>query len=254
MAGDVAGEANELRQAENELRRAMADEVGDLAASRSLAHDVIRRHGRRVVRNRLLVAASVGMVLAGGLPLYHVLKPALPGGPVGPGVDVAVSSTPLPSPGGPPPAPGPGTSQAPPTRRQQPPGQAPASQAPRRRPEVLLGFVPAGLRQDGRCETRRLAGRESTRCRWSGGSGLNRSWIEVRVIREPGLSRADDLGFPVPRPQPVRVNGEPGTTGFLPDGSRQVVWRERSDVGVYVAVSRSLGDDLIKIADSVRVS
>jgi hypothetical protein len=269
MAGDVDDEPpqaeNALRGVENELRLAMADEVGDLAAPRSLAHDVIRRHGRRVLRNRLLVAASVGAVLAGGLPAYRALAPAVPGGPVRPGVDVAVSATPLPRSGGPPPAPAPGASRSRQPNRQETnaPGQsAPASQVPRRRSGVVLGYLPAGLRRDGRCDTQRFAGRQTTACRWEGeaasgavpGGGLGRSWVEVRVVREPGLSRADDLGFPAPRTREVRVNGEPGIAGFLPDGSRQVVWRERSGVGVYVGVSPSMADDLIKIADGVRVS
>lgn len=250
MAGNV----------ESELREAMAEQVSGLNAPRSLAHTVIRRHRRRVIRTRLIVAATVvGAAAAGGLPAFRALTPGRPADPAQPGV-VAGSATPLPTPGdGASPASGPGGAPRPRTPNPGDSGREQGSDAGRRtsRPggAVRLGYLPPGLRPDGRCETSpTVAGRRTTSCRWKGGDGLDTSWIEVRVVRGPGVSGADDLEFPAARTEPGRVGGRPAVIGVRPDGSRQVVWTVRDGVGAYVAAGGRARDDLLKIADGLEVT
>jgi hypothetical protein len=241
---------------ESELREAMADQVSDISAPRSLADTVIRRHRRRVIRTRLIVTASVAVVAAaGGLPAYRALSPALPDDPAEPGV-VAVSATPLPSPGSTSPAPGPGGAPRSEASNSVPGGVGGSGsdhRSSRRQAGIDFRYLPAGLRPGG-CDTGEVAGRRTTTCRWTGGSALDRTWVEVRVVRGTGISRAADLDFPAPRTEAAKVAGEPAVVGFRPDGSRQVVWTVRRGVGVFVAAGGSVRDDLLGIANGVKIS
>lgn len=248
MTGDV----------ENELRQAMREHVADVAAPGSLVHDVVRRHGRRVIRIRMLTAASVAAVALAALPLYNTVLPGQPHGPQQPGVGVAVSATPITSPPVPPTA-YPGPSGDPRPLPPEPSGQGGDGPGTDRRSGlgkeagILLGYLPAGLRHDGRCETHQFAGRQTSSCRWVGGGALNRSWVEVQVLREPGITTPDQFGLPAPRTEKTSIGGKAGIIGFRADGSRQVIWNDRRGVGVFVAVSADLTDDLAKIAGGVRV-
>ena len=237
---------------ENELRQAMAEHVSDVSASASLARDVRRGH-RRTVRFRALgvAVAAAAVAFAAGMPAYQAFRPepvgasgVAPGGgrPGGPALSArgpvwptatpsANSLTQI--------APRPSTVQTSPDR-----GSGGAGQVVRR----LLTYLPAGLRQSGSCETARGGGRETTYCRWSGSSGL----VELRLIRGSGFGSPSDLGFPPAVPVDVRVHGRPAIRGAGDAGS-QVSWIERPGLGVWIGVSPALNDQLMRIAEGVRV-
>ncbi|MGI8334574.1 hypothetical protein ACRYCC_31875 [Actinomadura scrupuli] len=58
---------------ESRLRQAMSDHVAGVVAPPDLLAAVLRRHRRRVVRNRVLTAAGAAVLAAGVLPVYGIV-------------------------------------------------------------------------------------------------------------------------------------------------------------------------------------
>jgi hypothetical protein len=237
---------------EHELREAMAEHVGGVSASETLAQDARRRHHRTVrVRTLAVCAAAAAVVLAAGMPAYQAFRPE----PVG---------APARTPGGAP-AGGPGlTSQQPvqktlpaesrTTSAEPPDGTAPAPARSPRRDGGLLGrsfltYLPPGLRQTGPCATTRDGNRRTTSCRWSGPAGV----IELELVRGSALGGPADLGSMTSLASPARVHDQPALRGDLVPGGSQVAWIERPDVGVWLGVGASLNEQLMRIAEGVRV-
>jgi hypothetical protein len=257
-SGRAAGDGDASGDVERELRHAMVDHVSELTASRSLAHDVLRRHRRHVIRSRVLVAASVVAFAAGMVPVYDVITYGGPGGGQSPGTGVAGTARPLsPPPSGRAPSSAPTEqprSRPTPTSTGSASGGADSTAPERSGTGGRLGYLPAGFRPAGECAKRELAGRTTTRCRWEAGSGLDRRWIELRVIDAPGVSRAADLRVPLLGTEQTRVKEAPALVGLRPDGGRQVVWVPRRGLGASIAGSAGTSaDELMKIANGARL-
>jgi hypothetical protein len=239
---------------ENELRQAMAERVTDVSASRTLAHEARRRHHRTVRRRTAVAMTAAGLVVAvAAIPTYQSFRPQTVGAD-GPesrhhGHHSAGSPTPSlsPSPQGgrpTPPAAGRPGSHSPGS-----PTQHPAS--PRGHesilPKALLGYLPPGIDPAKTCNTQHVGSRETTTCRWTGSTG----WIEVRLVRDRGLSGPADMGFAPPMARNGLVHGHPALRGDAPAMPRQIMWIERSGLGVWVGVSPGLNDRLMRVADGV---
>jgi hypothetical protein len=237
---------------EHELREAMAEHVAGVSAPDKLAANARRRHHRTVrVRALAVSAAAAAVVLAAGMPAYQAFRPE----PVG-----APARTPGSAPAG-----GPGITSQPSVHatrlpakpRSTPPEPRDTAPAPGRSPRgtgghagpSFLTYLPEGLRQTGRCKTARSGGRKTTACRWSGSGGV----IELELVRGSSLGGPADIATMPSIANPVRVHDQPALRGdWVPAGS-QVAWIERPDVGVWLGVSASLSDRLMRIAEGVRV-
>ncbi|MEU6038958.1 hypothetical protein ABZ801_26455 [Actinomadura sp. NPDC047616] len=250
---------------ESELRTAMAEHTAGTSAPPSLAAVVRRRHRRRVVRIRVTVGAAVAAAVAAFVvtPAYNSMTHVDPAGmretPAGsPTAASPDRPVPPPAPGLPasPPSaerPGAGASGKPeadrppaPAHRDEP-GGAPG---PVRRPDWVT-YLPPGLNVDRPCAERGGGGDRTTTCRWSGGSG----WVEIRVVRGTGLSGPEDLGGDgaPSMPRHTSVHGVRAVVSDRPDSGRQVAWMARPGVGVVVAAGGSARDQLMRVAEGVRV-
>lgn len=243
---------------ENELRQAMAEHVTGVSAPRTLADEAKRRHHRTVRRRTTVAAAAAGVVVAVAMvPTYQAIRPQPvgapgPGGRPGGGAKAGAATTAQPST---PSAVGPaatskttaGTSHpaAPPSRHS--PGTHSAVSGIAR---SLLGYVPAGIRPDGKCDTEEAGHRRTTVCRWTGSAG----WVEVRLVRDGGLAGPADMGLAPPMPKHVQVNGHTALQGDGPTMVSQIMWIEHSGLGVWVGVSPGLGGSLLRVADGVHIS
>jgi hypothetical protein len=238
---------------ENELRQAMAERVTEVSASRTLAHEARRRHHRTVRRRTAVAMTAAGLVVAVAvIPTYQSFRPQTVGADGSGGRDHGHHSTGSPSPS---PSPLEGDRSTAPTADRtgshspEPPPQHPAS--PRGHdsglPKALLGYLPPGIDPGKTCDTQHVGSRETTTCRWTGSAG----WIEVRLVRDRGLSGPADMGFAPPMSSHDLVHGHPALRGDAPAVPRQIMWIERSGLGVWVGVSPALSDRLMRIAEGV---
>jgi hypothetical protein len=231
----------------------MADHVDGVSAPDSLAADAQRGYRKKVrVRMAVVSAAALAVVFAAGMPAYHAFRPE----PVG-----AEKSTPRQAPAGAP---------APPTRKPVeetgspslgrratpivPPAEAaPASPGRKGHGGVgirsLLTYLPPGMRPSGSCTSSHAGSRTITICRWTGSGKL----IELRLVRGHAFGGPADLGYMPPVATMVRVHDQPAIRGDWPDYGSQVSWVERPDIGVWVGVGPTLDDQLMRIAEGVRV-
>jgi hypothetical protein len=74
----------------------------------------------------------------------------------------------------------------------------------------------------------------------------------VDVIRAPSLKRPEELGTPSALARHTTVHGHQALSTQNPDGGDRIVWIDRPGVGVIVVVSRSLNDQLARIAGGIR--
>ncbi|MDN3359518.1 hypothetical protein [Actinomadura sp. DC4] len=239
---------------ENELRQAMAEHVTEVSAPRSLASDAKRRH-HRTVRRRTALAVGVAGVAVGVamVPAYQSFRPQTVGadgqggGKHGGGVTGSLPATPAPSV-----TPRSGSPKAG-SNGAHPPAKPRHSPSPRgsglAMAERLLGYLPQGLTAKP-CETDHVGSKETTVCRWTGSGG----WIEVRLVRGGGLTAPTDLGLTPPMAKQSTVHDHPALRSAGPPIPSQVMWIERHGLGVWVSVSPSLGDRLLRVADGVNVS
>jgi hypothetical protein len=237
---------------ESELRQAMAEHVTAMSAPETLARDAQRRHHRTVRRRTTLAmtAAGVAVVAVAAIPAYQSFRPETVG-VNGPGGRNHAATAPVSS------SPSgqrlDGRSAAPAPR---PPGPSPSgrkthgvagSHAPLEGAlKALLDYLPPGIDPQHTCSTDRRGPRETTTCRWTGSAG----WIEVRLVRDSGLSGPADLGFASGVVRHVRVHGHAALLAAVPS---QVMWIEHGGLGVCVQVSAGLTKHLTTIADGLRV-
>jgi hypothetical protein len=244
---------------ENELRRAMAEHVTEVSASRTLAHDARRRHHRTVRRRTAVAMTAAGLVVAvAAIPAYQSFRPATVGadGPGGRhhGTHAVVSPTPSPSVSPPhsgrpvTPAPGTAGSRPPGTTRSRHPASPHGSIFAV--PTKLLGYLPAGIDPAKTCHTQQMGSRATTTCRWTGTAG----WIEVRLVRDHGLSGPADLGFAPPMASQSQVHGHSALRGDGPAVPSQLMWIEHDGLGVWVGVSPSLSGRLVRVAEGVHAT
>jgi hypothetical protein len=241
------------RDLENELREAMAEHVGDVSARDSLAADA-RRGYRRKVRVRVAVVSAVAaaVVVVAGMPVYQSFRPEPVGAPRATNSGTPAGGQTLPSQR---PLQGAGLPSDDP-RTGPPKPQPPASSAPGRSPHgggqvipSLLGYVPSGVRLTKPCKSARAADRHTTSCRWSGPGGI----IELKVVRGREFGGPADLGDMPAITTPARVHDQPALRGVWSETGAQVSWIERPKLGVWLGVSASLTDQLMRIAEGVRV-
>ena len=240
---------------ENELRQAMAEHVADVSAPESLAAEARRGHHRTVRVRVLTVSAVAAAVLAiAAMPTYHAFRPepvgapghapsGTPAGGVAPSVPRPVEAPATPS------APAQATAPAARQGTAHPPA-ASSSHGGGRGGHSLLTYLPSGLRQLGSCSTTKATDRQVTSCRWSGSGAL----IEVKLIRGPSFAGPSDIGYLPPISIPARVHDQPAIRGEWHDVGSQVSWVERPGLGVWVGVDRTLNDQLMRIAEGVRVT
>ena len=245
---------------ENELRQAMEEHVTGVSAPGALAHDARRRHQRTVRRRATVAVAAAGIVVAiAVIPTYQAIHPQTVSsqGPAGRHTggrkaETAAPATPSPSTAL-------GSRSAPPSASASTPAHP--GTRPSRHPtgthgavpgavRALLGYLPSGINPDETCHNDGTGARRTTICRWTGATG----WIEVRLVRDKALTGPADMGFAPPMPQHAEVHGHAALRGGGTAAFGQVMWIERSGLGVWVGVSPTLGTKLMRIADGVRVS
>jgi hypothetical protein len=243
---------------ERELRLAMAERVDGASAPEALATAVRHRHHRRVVRRRVAIATiAAGVAVAVVAPGYQAVRSSPAGvnrtlpahrqvgpSPVGVRPPVPRVTQTEPAPGGAVGAPTPAPTEVPPGGHQtQPSGHSGL-------PTNLLWvtYLPPGLKSVGPCLLKPTGVRQNTTCRWVGGA----DWFTVDVIRAPAPARVEELGPPSVAARYTTVHGHQALSTASPDGGGRVVWIERPGVGVIVVVSRSLNDQLARIAGGIR--
>jgi hypothetical protein len=241
---------------ENELRQAMAEHVADVSAPESLAAEARRGYHRTVRVRALTISAVAAVVLAiAAMPAYQAFRPEPVGDP-----GRAPSGTPAGglAPSAPRPVEAPATPSGP-AKATTPAGRsgtihppaAPSSHAGGGRGgQSLLTYLPSGLRRLEPCATTKAADRQVTSCQWTGSGGL----IEIKLIRGPSFADPSDIGYRPPMPVPARVHDRPAIKGEWPGVGSQVSWVERPGLGVWVGVERALNDQLMRIAEGVRVT
>lgn len=242
---------------ENELRQAMAEQVTGMSAPRTLAHDARRRHQRTVRRRATVAVAAAGIVVAVAMvPTYQAIRPQPVGAPgpggrqSGGGPRAGADATAQPAaPAGRSPSPTPKATgdtthtAVPPARH---PGGAHSAVAGIAR--SLLGYLPPGIHPDGKCGTQDSGHRKTTVCRWTGPAG----WIEVRLVHDGTLVSPADMGLAPAVPKHTDVNGHTALRGDVP--LSQIMWIERTGLGVWVGVSPGLGGSLARVAADVHAS
>ncbi|GAA4621290.1 hypothetical protein GCM10023196_008600 [Actinoallomurus vinaceus] len=241
---------------ENELRQAMAEHVTGVSASGTLAHDAKRRHQRTVRRRATIAVAAAGVVVAiAVIPTYQAINPQTVSNP-GPegghkksgGGMTATQVTPSPSASSKTKSASPSASASAPGHSSARPSRHPSSGSHVDVPgaaKALLGYLPVGIDPTESCDGTKTGGRRITTCRWTGPAG----WIEVRLVRDATLRKPADMGFAPPTAEHAEVHGH---TALRTAGFGQVMWIERSGLGVYVGVSPTLGTQLMHIAEGVR--
>lgn len=233
---------------ENELRQAMADDVEDVSAPRSLASDVRRRHRRRVRRRGVAVGAAAGIVaVVAAVPTFQAIHPREVGAHspdphhTGPGT---ASTRQLPA-SPPDRSPKPSDTPETPHHPARPPATSHTS-AHSTPPRSWLSYLPTGIRPDASCHTQHATAKSTTTCRWTGPAG----WIELRLVHADGLTGPSDLGFTPPMPTSSRVHGHPALRSAIP---ATVMWAERKGVGVWIGVAPSLSSTLLHIAEGAHI-
>lgn len=240
---------------ENELRQAMAEHVADVGmpAPESLADEARRGYHRKVrLRAMTITAVTAAVAAVAAMPAYHAFRAEPVGAPgrAPSGAPAIGSATTAPKPLKAPASHVPGRATAPATRPEPARPPAPGSHGGGRGLQSLLTYVPAGLRPLAPCATRIASDRQTMSCRWKGSGGM----VEVRLIRGASLADATDLGYLPPMPIPARVHDRPAIRGEWPDMGSQVSWIESPGVGVWVGVGRTLNNELMRIAEGVRVT
>ncbi|MBO2451343.1 hypothetical protein J4573_29920 [Actinomadura barringtoniae] len=242
---------------ESELRRAMAEHTADASAPSSLAEDVRHRYRRRVTRIRTTVGAATALaVLTALVPTtYHSFR----ADPVSASKTPTAAAPPAPGSNGPAQPPAPGESRSPRTSEnpgagasQHPsprlgPGGGHGSAAPGTGSNPLPGWVtylPSGLGAAQPCADQGT----TTTCRWTGAAGT----VEIRVVRNAGLTAPEGLGVLPAMPKPASVRGHKAFVSDRPGAARQIAWIDRPGVGVIVTAAGSVRDDLLRIAEGVR--
>ncbi|GAA2447228.1 hypothetical protein GCM10010191_75550 [Actinomadura vinacea] len=244
---------------ESELRKAMEEQVAEAAAPPTLVTDVRRRHRRRVTRIRVTVGvAAAAVAVAAVAPGYQSFRAGTVGSkgePAGKG-GAAASQPPTTTaaPGPPEASVKPGASGA--GRPKKPAGRDDAE--PGREPSGGGGgavelpgwvkFLPSGLKVEKPCATARDGENRVTGCRWRGGD----RWVEIKVVRGPGMSGPEDMIKAPGVPKPSTVRGMRAITTEGPDSGSQIAWMERPGVGVIVAAGGGARDQLMRIAEGVR--
>jgi hypothetical protein len=247
---------------EKELRQAMAEHVAEASAPVMLVADVHRRHRRRVRRVRTTIGVvAVAVVAVSALPAAEFFD-------IGAAEQVSAPSTTedarpsTGSPGSPVPhAPaspgartGSGTARAGEAGRPSVPPPSHGGESPGVAGPVVdwLTYLPSGLRSVGPCADERSADRRTTTCRWRGTGGT----IEVRLVRETGVSKIEDLSAVPPMPRYTSVHGRRAVISermLTGAAGAQVTWMERPGAGVSVSVGPSLRNELMRIAEGVRI-
>jgi hypothetical protein len=150
----------------------------------------------------------------------------------------------------PPPAPVPTASPAPSPDRPAAAGAAQPSPIAVVSDRLWLTYLPRGLERGGGGTIEPAPGAEGARARYASATGF----VEVQV--EHGTVAADWDGFrervTVRDSRATTVRGRPAVVGRHPDGGRVIAWLERPGTGVWIRVSDSLSDELVRIAASVR--
>ena len=240
---------------ENELRQAMAEHVTEMSAPRTLAAEAKRRHHRTVRRRTAFAVGAAGVVAAVALiPAYQSIRPQTVGadGSEGqkhrqqPAGTLPVSPAPTtPSPSSSPSAGSNGSHSSGKSKRSAPP-QGPGSAAVK----ALLGYLPPGIGPAKTCQIAHTGANETTTCRWTGSGG----WVEVRLVHDSGLKVPSDLGLAPSMSKQVRLHDRSALRSVGPTITSQVMWIQRHGLGVWVGVSPSLNNSLIRVAESVSVS
>jgi len=239
---------------ENELRQAMAEHVTEVSAPRTLASEAKRRHHRTVRRRTAFAVGAAGIVVGiAMIPAYQSFRPQTVGadgqggGKHGQRTNGSVSVTPTPTANVRSSSPKPGSNgthpSAKPKHSSSPRGSSLATA------RAMLGYLPQGLTAKP-CETGHLGSRETTTCRWAGPGG----WIEVRLVRDGGLTVPTDLGLAPPTAKRSKVHDHPALRGGGPAIPSQVMWIQRHGLGVWVGVSPSLSDRLTQVANGLNVT
>jgi hypothetical protein len=245
---------------EDELRQAMAEHVTGVSVPRTLAHEARRRHQRTVRRRATIAVAAAGVVVAiAVIPTYQAIRPQPVSNP-GPegrhsgagGAKTLASAAPSPSTarsdasrsssGGP----------STPTHSGTRPSRHPGTGTHGTLPQVakaLLSYLPAGINPGKTCDNASTGARHVTTCRWTGPAG----WIEVRLVHDDTLHGPADMGFSPPAAQPAKVHGHAALRAAAGAPFGQVMWIERTGLGVWVGVSPTLGTQLMRVADGVQV-
>ncbi|MFD1537330.1 hypothetical protein [Nonomuraea guangzhouensis] len=116
--------------------------------------------------------------------------------------------------------------------------------------DFWLTYLPAGLdRADG-------GAIEPDQGAWARFAPKTKSggYVEVRV--EHGPVAADWLTYQrrisLRTPRDTTVRGRPALVGRYPGGGLMIVWLERAGTGASVRVSESLGEELLRVAASVK--
>jgi hypothetical protein len=245
---------------ENELRQAMAEHVTGVSAPGTLAGEARHRHQRTVRRRATIAVAAAGVVVAiAVIPTYQAIRtqPVSAPGPAGrhTGGGGATTATPaLPSPSA---SPGirsaaPSTSPSAPVHSGTKPSRHPSTGTHVAVPgsvKALLGYLPAGIDPGESCQSGHTGARRTTTCRWTGPAG----WIEVRLVRDDALKGPADMGFAPPVTEHAKVHGHAALRAAGGAAFGQVMWIERSGLGVWVGVAPTLGTQLMRVAEGVRI-
>ncbi|MEV5746504.1 hypothetical protein AB0L00_01695 [Actinoallomurus sp. NPDC052308] len=245
---------------EDELRQAMAEHVTGMSAPGTLAHEAKRRHQRTVRRRATVAVAAAGVVVAiAVIPTYQAIRPQPVSAP-GPegrhhgtgGATTTGSAAPSPSAarssGSTAPSAGPSATTRPGSR----PSRHPSNGTHGTVPDIgraLLAYLPAGIDPHDTCHTASTGARRTTTCRWTGPAG----WIEVRLVRDDTLKGPGDMGFTPSAAQHTEVHGHTALRAAASATFGQVMWIERSGLGVWVGVGPTLGTHLMRVAEGVRV-
>jgi hypothetical protein len=240
---------------ENELRQAMAEHVTEMSAPRTLAADAKRRHHRTVRRRAAFAVGAAGVVAAVAMiPAYQSIHPQTVGadGSGGqkhrqqPAGTLPVSPAPTTPPLSSSPSAGSNGAHSSGRSKRSASPQGSGSAAVR----ALLGYLPPGIAPAKTCQTAHTGAKETTTCRWTGSGG----WVEVRLVRDSGLKVPSDLGLAPPMSKQVRLHDHSALRSAGPAITSQVMWIQRHGLGIWVGVSPSLNNSLIRVAESVSVS
>ncbi|MFI0405372.1 hypothetical protein [Actinomadura sp. 3N508] len=243
---------------ENELRKAMAEQVAGASASPSLVADVRRRHRRRKTRIHAAAGAVAASVAALALvPTYQSFRATPAGNSETTRPTSSVSAFQQPER---PPAPGqsrpPSAKERPgagPTRH--PEGHPPGVPGGPRKPGIgglpavpsWVTYLPDGLTAAAPCATTGTAKRKTTTCKWHGDAG----WVEI-VLVKGALAGPQELMKSTGLPGRTSVRGTPALTGDLPGSGRQISWLAGPNLGVTVSAAGPVSGQLMRIAEGVR--
>jgi hypothetical protein len=245
---------------EDELRQAMAEHVTGVSAPGTLAGEARRRHQRTVRRRATVAVAAAGVVVAiAVIPTYQAIRPQPVSAPGpegrkggGDGATTVTSAAPSPSTARSDTSTSPSAGPSGPARSGTRPSRHPGTGTHGTLPQVakaLLRYLPAGIEPGETCNDANTGARHVTTCRWTGPAGS----IEVRLVHDDKLRGPADMGFSPTAAQHAKVHGHAALRGAAGTTFGQVMWIERSGLGVWVGVSPTLGAQLMRVADGVQV-